>query len=92
MSASTVKSVPWFSIVFGILAILVFLFILVVTYLPNQPVSIDHQLKQERLEQAESIRAEGDKQLNQLVLKDADTAIIPIERAMELTLTDYRNK
>ena len=52
MSASTVKSVPWFSIVFGILAILVFLFILVVTYLPNQPVSIDHQLKQERLEQA----------------------------------------
>ena len=80
------------AILFGILAILIFLFILVVTYLPNQPLTVDHQLKQERLEQAESIRAEGNKQLSQLVLKDADTAIIPIERAMELTLSEYRNK
>lgn len=92
MSDSSFKSVSWFSILFGILAILVFLFILVVTYLPNQPASIDQQLKQERFEQAESIRAEGNKKLNQLVLKDASTAIIPIERAMELTLTEYRNK
>lgn len=92
MSASALKTIPWFSILFGILAILLFLFILVVTYLPNQPLSVDHQLKQERLEQAESIRAEGNKQLSQLVLKDADTAIIPIERAMELTLSEYRNK
>jgi len=92
MSASSVKSVPWFSIVFGILAILVFLFILVVTYLPNQPVSVDHELKLERLEQAESIRAEGHKKLNQLILKDTDTAMIPIERAMELTLKYYRDK
>ncbi|MAV39547.1 MAG: hypothetical protein CML12_03085 [Puniceicoccaceae bacterium] len=92
MSASALKTIPWFSILFGILAILLFLFILVVTYLPNQPLTVDHQLKQERLEQAESIRAEGNKQLSQLVLKDADTAIIPIERAMELTLSEYRNK
>ena len=91
MSASSVKSVPWFSIIFGILAILVFLY-LAVTYLPNQPVSVDHELKRERLEQAESIRAEGHKKLNQLILKGADTAMIPIERAMELTLKDYRDK
>lgn len=92
MPTSSLKSVSWFSVLFGILAILVFLFILIVTYLPNQPASIDQQLKLERLEQAEGIRAEGDKQLNQLILKDAETAIIPIERAMELTLTEYRNK
>ena len=80
------------SIIFGILAILVFLFILVVMYLPNQPKSIDFQLKQNRIAQAETIRAEGTQKLNQLSLKDSSYANIPLEKAIELILVEYRQK
>lgn len=79
-----------FSFVFGGLAILVFLLILVVTYLPNKPEGIDASLKEERINQAETIRAEGLKKLSLLELNNTESAKIPIERAMELILSEYR--
>ena len=79
-----------FSFVFGGLAILVFLLILVVTYLPNKPEGIDTKIKEQRVNEAETIRAEGVKKLNLLELNATETAKIPIDRAMELILSEYR--
>ena len=79
-----------FSFVFGGLAILVFLLILVVTYLPNKPEGIDTEIKEQRVNEAETIRAEGVKKLNLLELNATETAKIPIDRAMELILSEYR--
>ena len=79
-----------FSFVFGGLAILVFLLILVVTYLPNKPKGIDAEIKEQRVNEAETIRAEGVKKLNLLELNATETAKIPIDRAMELILSEYR--
>lgn len=79
-----------FSFVFGGLAILVFLLILVVTYLPNKPEGIDAEIKEQRVNEAETIRAEGVKKLNLLELNATETAKIPIDRAMELILSEYR--
>lgn len=79
-----------FSFVFGGLAILVFLLILVVTYLPNKPESVDAALKEQRINDAETIRAEGVKKLNLLELNNDASAKIPINRAMELILSEYR--
>ena len=79
-----------FSFVFGGLAILVFLLILVVTYLPNKPAGIDAEIKERRVNEAETIRAEGVKKLNLLELNATETAKIPIDRAMELILSEYR--
>ena len=78
------------SFVFGGLAILVFLLILVVTYLPNKPEGIDAEIKEQRVNEAETIRAEGVKKLNLLELNATETAKIPIDRAMELILSEYR--
>ena len=79
-----------FSIIFGSLAILIFLLILVVTYLPNKPEGVDSALKLDSINQAETIRAEGIKKLNLLEINPDTSAKIPIERAMELTLSEYR--
>ena len=79
-----------FSFVFGGLTILVFLLILVVTYLPNKPEGIDAEIKEQRVNEAETIRAEGVKKLNLLELNATETAKIPIDRAMELILSEYR--
>ena len=79
-----------FSFIFGGLAILVFLLILVVTYLPNKPEGIDAEIKEQRVNDAETIRAEGVKKLNLLELNDTQTAKIPIDRAIELILSEYR--
>jgi len=79
-----------FSFVFGGLAILVFLLILVVTYLPNKPEGIDAEIKEQRVNEAETIRAEGVKKLNLLELNATESAKIPIDRAMELILSEYR--
>ena len=80
------------SFVFGGLAILVFLLILVVTYLPNKPEGVDAALKEQRIYEADTIRAEGVKKLNLLELNNTESAKIPIERAMELILNQYRKK
>ena len=79
-----------FSFVFGGLAILVFLLILVVTYLPNKPEGVDAEIKVQRVNEAETIRAEGVKKLNLLELNATESAKIPIDRAMELILSEYR--
>ena len=79
-----------FSFVFGGLAILVFLLILVVTYLPNKPEGVDAEIKVQRVNEAETIRAEGVKKLNLLELNATETAKIPIDRAIELILSEYR--
>ena len=79
-----------FSFVFGGFAILVFLLILLVTYLPNKPEGIDAEIKEQRVNEAETIRAEGVKKLNLLELNATETAKIPIDRAMELILSEYR--
>ena len=79
-----------FSFVFGGLAILVFLLILVVTYLPNKPEGVDAEIKEQRVNEAETIRAEGVRKLNLLELNATESAKIPIDRAMELILSEYR--
>ena len=61
-----------------------------VTYLPNKPEGIDAEIKEQRVNEAETIRAEGVKKLNLLELNATESAKIPIDRAMELILSEYR--
>ena len=61
-----------------------------VTYLPNKPEGIDAEIKEQRVNEAETIRAEGVKKLNLLELNATGSAKIPINRAMELILSEYR--
>ena len=90
MSETHLNLSSLFSFIFGGLAILVFLLILVVTYLPNKPEGIDSEIKEQRVNEAETIRAEGVKKLNLLELNATQTAKIPIDRAIELILSEYR--
>jgi len=74
-------------------AILIFLLIMLVAYLPNRPEPVDAQQQAERLQRAEETRAENESKLEgyEVVNAEEGTVRIPIEQAMELTLKKYRN-
>jgi hypothetical protein len=75
-------------------AILIFLLILLVAYLPNRPAPVDAEVKAARQAKADEARAAGIKKLTSLEVIDAEagTARIPIEDAMSMTVENYEKK
>jgi len=73
-------------------AILIFALILFVAYLPNRPAPIDQAYNELRQTRAAEARAAGLNKLNgyEVINADAGTVRIPIERAMELTVQEYK--
>ena len=74
-------------------AILIFVLILFIAYLPNRPEPVDAQVSADRQAKADEARAAGIKKLTSLEVVDADTAVsrIPIEDAMKVTVTAYKS-
>jgi len=72
-------------------AILIFLLILFVAYLPNRPAPVDEEIDAERRAKAEEALTAGQKKLSEYSVVDAEEGLvtIPIDRAMELTVNSY---
>lgn len=77
----------------GLGAILIFLLILFIAYLPNRPEPVDASVAAERQAKADEARAAGIKKLTTLevINAEAGTARIPISDAMQRTVSHYRN-
>jgi hypothetical protein len=77
----------------GLGAILIFLLILFIAYLPNRPDPVDASVVADRQAKADEARAAGIKKLTSLEVVDASAGIarIPIEDAMERTVSTYQS-
>ncbi|WP_269523527.1 hypothetical protein [Coraliomargarita parva] len=73
-------------------AILIFLIILFIAYLPNRPAPVDASVRANRVAKSEESLAAGQKKLEGYEVVDAANGVvrIPIEDAMSLTLKEYR--
>jgi hypothetical protein len=94
MSATQVsKSNLLLSFLGGLGAILIFLLILFIAYLPNRPVPVNTQAGIDRQAKADEARAAGVQKLNsyEVINAEAGTARIPIAEAMKLTVAAYNN-
>lgn len=72
-------------------AILIFVLILYVAYLPNRPEPIDAAANAARQAQADETRAAGQAKITDYAVAADGSVQIPIEEAMQLILKDYRN-
>lgn len=77
----------------GMGAILIFLLILFIAYLPNRPEPVDASVVAERQTKADEARAAGIKKLTTLEVINAEERIarLPISDAMQRTVSAYRN-
>ncbi|MDQ8194193.1 hypothetical protein QEH59_07140 [Coraliomargarita sp. SDUM461004] len=75
-------------------AILIFVLILFVAYLPNRPEPVNTQVSLDRQAKADEARAAGLQKLNgyEVINAQAGTARIPIAEAMKLTVSAYQSK
>ncbi len=82
------------SIVGALGSILLFLFILFLTYLPQRDQDPLARTTQQRLEYLREVEANSTREMNSL--EEADPRInsykIPVARAMELTVQEYKEK
>jgi len=92
MSATQVsKSNLLLSFLGGLGAILIFILILFVAYLPNRPEPVNEQASVDRQAKADEARAAGIQKLSSYEVVNAaeGTVRIPIADAMELTVASY---
>lgn len=77
----------------GLGAILIFVLILFIAYLPNRPEPVDADVAAERQAKADEARTAGIQKLNALEVIDAEAGVarIPIQDAMQRTVSAYRN-
>ena len=80
-----------FTFLGGLGAILIFGLILYVAYLPNRPAAVDQAVKDARQVKADESRAAGQGKLTgyAVINAEAGSVRIPIDQAMELTITKY---
>ncbi len=73
-------------------AILIFVLILFIAYLPNRPDSVNAQANADRQAKADESRAKEQAKLTgyEVVNAQAGKVRIPIEEAMELTVSSYQ--
>ncbi|TVP77785.1 MAG: hypothetical protein EA353_09670 [Puniceicoccaceae bacterium] len=73
-------------------AILIFVLILFLAYLPNRPAPVDAAIVAERQARADEARAAGIRKLTQYEVIDASAGVarIPIQEAMKLTVSAYK--
>ena len=78
------------TVIFG--AFLIFAVILYVAYLPARPPAVDQKVNEERRQKADEARAAGIAKITgyEVINEEAGVGRIPIEEAMELTVTKYQ--
>lgn len=86
------KSNFWLNFLGSLGAILIFVLIIFLAYLPNRPAPVDAQVVADRQAKADEARAAGIKKLTALEVVDAEagTARVPIQDAMLRTVEAYR--
>jgi len=74
-------------------AILIFVLIIFLAYLPNRPAPVSAQIDADRQTKADEARAAGISKLQgyEVLNKEAGSVRIPIEKAMELTVNSYKS-
>ena len=74
-------------------ALLVFVLIIFIAYLPNRPEAVDAQVSATRQAKADESRAAGIQKLTnyELINAEAGIARIPIKEAMSLTIASYNS-
>jgi hypothetical protein len=74
-------------------ALLVFVLIIFIAYLPNRPEAVDAQVSATRQAKADESRAAGIQKLTnyELINTEAGIARIPIKEAMSLTIASYNS-
>jgi hypothetical protein len=87
------KSNFLFSFLGALGAILIFVLIIFIAYLPNRPLPVDEAVVAKRQETADAARATSESKLEGYAVINADAGIvrIPIEEAMKRTLANYQN-
>mgnify|MGYP005844008287 CR=1 FL=1 len=87
------KSNVLFTFLGGVGAILIFLLILFIAYLPNRPAPVDASIAATRQAKADEARAAGIKKLTTLevINAEAQTARLPISDAMQRTVDAYQS-
>lgn len=88
------KSSSLFTFLGSLGAILIFVAILFIAYLPNRPDAVNAQANATRQAKADEARAAGIKKLNNYEVVDATTGTvrIPIAEAMKLTVDAYNQE
>lgn len=73
--------------------ILVFAVVLYVAYLPARPPAVDQKQSEERKQAADEARVAGLAKISgyEVIDKEAGVARIPIEDAIDLTLSEYKS-
>ncbi len=74
-------------------AILIFVLIIFIAYLPNRPAPVDAEIAAQRQATADEARAAGKSKLEgyEVLNQEAGTVRVPIEAAMELTVKTYQS-
>ena len=75
----------------GLGAILIFVLIIFLAYLPNRPEPIDQATAEERRAKAEQARAEGIAKITKYAVNGDGSIQIPVETAMDLVVEDYKD-
>lgn len=70
---------------------LIFLVVITIAYLPHRPEPIDTAIDEARQLNADEVRAAGLAKINDYSVALDGTVQIPIEKAMELVLEEYRD-
>lgn len=71
-------------------AILIFAVIIFLAYLPHRPAPIDQAASEERQSKADEARAAGIAKINTYARTGDGRFQIPVDRAMELVVADYK--
>lgn len=81
--------------ILGILGcMLIFLFILMLTYMPGRDVDPLAATVAERKQHLGEVRARATREMRSVGIEDASAGLfkIPVDQAMELTIRDYKRK
>lgn len=89
MSDSDKKNALLFTLLGSLGAILIFVLVIFLAYLPNRPEPIDTAIAKARQAKADEARAAAAAKLNNYVVAANGSVQIPITEAMELVVKDY---
>lgn len=89
MSENASKGTPLLTLAGSLGAILIFVLVIYLAYLPNRPEPIDTAVAAERQAKADEARAAGAAKLSSYVVSETGAVQIPIDAAIERVLKGY---
>ncbi|MEO0508745.1 MAG: hypothetical protein AAF065_02660 [Verrucomicrobiota bacterium] len=91
MSDSATQNTPWLTLFGSLGAILIFVLIIYLAYLPNRPEPINVAVAEARQAKADEARAAGLAKISGYAVSSTGSIQVPIEDAMELVVEEYKD-